>query len=104
MRNRLSVLRNRALFAKAPAKIFKMGLTPFEITIFFYLTSLAEDVNPSIVNIEESLDISRPVIVNSMNKLQELNMINKYHQGSIRDVNKYEFICWKQWKKPKKQL
>lgn len=99
MRNKISVIRNRALFAKAPAKIFKMELTPFEITIFFYLTSLAEEVNPSVVSINQGTNISIPVIVNSMKKLEELNMIKKYHQGSIADVNKYEFIDWKQWKK-----
>lgn len=99
MRNKISVIRNRALFAKAPAKIFRMGLTPFETTIFFYLTSLAEEVNPSIVSISQGTNISLPVIVNSMKRLEELNMIKKYHQGSIADVNKYEFVDWKQWKK-----
>ena len=102
MRNRKLVIKNRSLYAKAPRRVFQMGLTPFEVTIFFYLTSLDEETDPSLKNIADALDISEPTVHSSLTKLQELNMINKYHQGTIREVNKYEFTDWRQWKKIKK--
>lgn len=102
MKNRLLIVKGKALYAKAPSRIFKVGLSPFDTTIFFYLTSLDEEVNPSVVMISEALNISFPTVVSCLNKLQEANMIHKYHQGSIRDVNKYEFIDWRLWKKIKR--
>lgn len=101
MKNRHYVTKSR-IYSKVPNKIYRMGLSVQELSVFLCLTSFDEEENPSIETIARQVNLSNPTVIKSLKNLQESNLIIKYEQGGIHRVSKYEFTRTNKWKKKAK--